>query len=66
MSPAALIAIGIGGTDAVRSGPFLLALRPRGLHWVEFVLAAEHAGLRSTVHEVLAFARAELASVGAS
>jgi putative transposase len=33
---------------------FLLGLRDRGLHGVEFVVADDHAGLRSTIREVLA------------
>lgn len=32
---------------------FLLALRDRGLHGVEFVVADEHAGLRAAIREVL-------------
>src|SRR5271169_329833 len=33
---------------------FLLGLRQRGLHGVEFVVADDHAGLRSAIREVLA------------
>ena len=33
---------------------FLLGLRRRGLHGVEFVVADDHAGLRASVREVLA------------
>jgi putative transposase len=33
---------------------FLLGLRDRGLHGVEFVVADDHAGLRSAIREVLA------------
>jgi putative transposase len=33
---------------------FLLALRARGLHGVEFVVADDHAGLRAAIREVLA------------
>jgi putative transposase len=33
---------------------FLLALRERGLHGVEFVVADDHAGLRAAIREVLA------------
>ncbi len=32
---------------------FLLALRRRGLNGVEFVVADDHAGLRSAIREVL-------------
>jgi transposase-like protein len=33
---------------------FLLGLKARGLHGVEFVVADDHAGLRTTLREVLA------------
>ena len=33
---------------------FLLGLKARGLHGVEFVIADDHAGLRAALHEVLA------------
>jgi transposase-like protein len=33
---------------------FLLGLKARGLHGVEFVVADDHAGLRAALHEALA------------
>jgi transposase-like protein len=68
MSQAVLIAIGIDwdgrrqilavemANRESRSSwkDFLLALRQRGLHGVEFVAADDHAGLRAAVREVLA------------
>jgi putative transposase len=67
MSQAVLIAIGIDwdgrrqilGVDMANreSGSswkeFLLRLRTRGLHGVEFVVADDHAGLRAAIREVL-------------
>src|SRR3984893_8921312 len=82
-SQAALIAIGIdwGGRRQVlavelanresRSSwrDFLLGLKARGLHGVEFVVADDHAGVRAALREVLAEAayarRAIIAGVGA-
>ena len=66
VSQAVLIAIGIDGCCQVlavelanresRSSwrHFLLALKARGLHGVEFVVADDHAGLRAALREALA------------
>jgi putative transposase len=67
-SHAVLVAIGIGwdgrrsvlgvelATRESRSSwkEFLLSLKGRGLHGVEFVVADDHAGLRAAIREVLA------------
>jgi putative transposase len=78
MSQAVLIAIGIDwdgrrqilavdmANRESRSSwkDFLLGLRRRGLNGVEFVVADDHAGLRSAVREVLAEAAFQRCTVG--
>jgi putative transposase len=54
MSQAVLIAVGMANRESRSSWKdFLLGLRRRGLNGVEFVVADDHAGLRSAVREVL-------------
>jgi putative transposase len=43
---------------------FLLGLKERGLHGVEFVVADDHAGLRAALREVLAEAAYQRCYVG--
>jgi putative transposase len=53
-SQAVLIAIGIDRESRSSWRDFLLGLKARGLHGVEFVVADDHAGLRAALREVLA------------
>ena len=53
--PAQVLAVELANRESRSSWrDFLLGLKERGLHGVEFVVADDHAGLRAAMREVLA------------